>query len=192
MKRQMRSDIAGRGLYQISSYEHRFAAASNPHVNGAKVTVAWAELEPDEGAYAWASIDDEACPWRDAGKRVLISVVTADHRPSGPATPRWVFDASAKGVLCRARDGIKELFPVYWEEVCLEKLARLVASLGERYDTMQGVEMVFVGGGQYAEVMPSINLREPMLAQRSTCTSLPSSTRCWGCSSATPATLLSG
>ena len=161
--KQLRADIEGCGLYQTSDYELRSAAVSSPYVDGAKVTAAWAELEPSEGEYAWDVIEGAARPWWEAGKRVLISVVPAAHRPYGPATPEWVFRAGAGSVMTTSPDGHEGLFPVYWDETYMDKFARLVAALGARYDDMAGVEMVFAGVGQYAEVMVSLNLRDVML-----------------------------
>jgi len=169
--KQLRSDITGHGLYQISWYKctfgERYDTLASPYVDGAKIAAHWAELEPKEGQYDWGPLDEQAERWIGGAKRVMISVVTGDHSAGTSATPQWVFDAGAKSVTCGARDHTsRTVFPVFWNDVYREKYARFVAALGQRYDMMTGVELVQIGVGHYGECMVSVNVRGSVLEEQ--------------------------
>lgn len=163
----LRNDIRGCGLYGVDWLETRYEMAASPYVDGAKLVAHWSRLEPREDACDWRPFDEQAERWRSAGKRVMLSAVTADHAAAGrSATPPWVFDAGAKGVDSVARDGVtRSTFPVFWDEVYLEKYAQFVEAFGRHYDGMEGVEAVQIGVGHYGESMVADQVRNTSLAE---------------------------
>ena len=163
----LRNDIRGCGLYGVDWLDVRYEMAASPHVDGAKLVAHWSRLEPREGEYDWRPFDEHVERWRSLGKRVMLSVVTADHAAAGhSATPQWVFDAGARRVESVAMDGVTRTgFPVFWDEIYLEKYARFVEAFGKHYDRTGGVEAVQIGVGHYGEAMVADQIRDTTLAE---------------------------
>ena len=82
-------------------------------------------------------------------------------------TPQWVFDAGAKYVdepidLYRGTFLLNDIpengtfpvrYPVYWDEIYLEKTEQLVRALGKRYNGRPEVEYVVIGHmGRWGEM----------------------------------------
>ncbi|MDO4571579.1 MAG: beta-galactosidase [Planctomycetia bacterium] len=59
--------------------------------------IPWAYLEPEEGKFNWALLDTPAQRWIAAGKKVAFRFTTSESWLEY-ATPKWVFDAGAKGL----------------------------------------------------------------------------------------------
>lgn len=159
---RLRPDIQGCGVYQTSGYEDDFGALTNPHLDGHKLMKWWSQLEPEEGKYNWSVIEKPMGRWLAAGKRVMLSPITAhSSRVNGlPAqpTPDWVFEAGAKWVLLPS-DGRNPIrVPVFWDPVFLQKYRNFIRALGRQFDDRKGVEIVYCGAGVFGETIISTEL----------------------------------
>ena len=131
----------------------------------------WSALEPEEGHYLWEHPDWEGCfrSWVDAGFKVGLQIRGMDTLGTfyNEGTPQWVFDAGARFVdepidLYRGTFLLNDIpengtfpvrYPVYWDEIYLEKVEQLVRALGKRYNGRPEVEYVVIGHmGRWGEM----------------------------------------
>jgi hypothetical protein len=160
---RLRPDIQGCGVYQTSGYGDELGAVTNPHLDGHKLMKWWSQLEPEEGKYNWSAIEGPMSRWLAAGKRVMLSPITAHSGPvkglPAQATPDWVFKAGAKWVplpLKGSKDSVR--VPVYWDPIYLEKYRNFIRALGKRFDDRKGIEVVYCGTGVFGETIVSTEL----------------------------------
>lgn len=104
----------------------------------------WASVEPVEGQFQWEAIDRALAAWAAAGRQFAFGVMCASTHSSAAnpyVTPKWVFDAGAKSIeidldpkeSTTGTPGHK-IAPVFDDPVFLERLRKLIAALGARYD----------------------------------------------------------
>lgn len=117
-----------------------------PMMDHSYLRLAWGYLEPEEGKYNWEIIDRIIDPWVAAGKRVSFRISCKETSPQldGYATPKWVFDAGAKGQMI---NGCME--PDYGDPIFLEKLENFHRVFAERYDSRE--EVIYVDIGSYGD-----------------------------------------
>ena len=135
------------------------------------IDISWSQLEPREGEYLWDQPEWEGCfkSWMDAGFKVLLKVRGMDTLGTfyNQGTPQWVFDAGAHYVdedISAYRNtfllnNIPEneqkpiRYPVYWDDVYLEKVSGLLRAMGERYSGNPMVESVAIAHmGRWGEM----------------------------------------
>ena len=135
------------------------------------VDVSWSQLEPREGEYLWEQPEWEGCfrSWMDAGYKVLLKVRGMDTLGTfyNQGTPQWVFDAGARFVDEDIRfyrntfllNDIPEneqkpiRYPVYWDEIYLEKVQKLLQAMGKRYNGNPQIESVAISHmGRWGEM----------------------------------------
>lgn len=131
----------------------------------------WSALEPEEGHYLWEHPDWEGCfrSWIEAGFKVGLQIRAMDTLGTfyNEGTPQWVFNAGAKYIdepidLYRGTFLLNNIpenttapvrYPVYWDEVYLEKTEQLIRAMGRRYNGRPEVEYVVVGHmGRWGEM----------------------------------------
>lgn len=110
--------------------------------------IAWSFLEPEEGKFNWSILDTPAQRWISKGKKVALRI-TCCETPLPWATPKWVYDAGAKGYFFTPGQGVKEdgthWEPAYDDPVFLEKLDHFLSKLAEKYSN--NVEVAFIDIG---------------------------------------------
>lgn len=110
--------------------------------------LAWSFLEPEEGKYNWAILDTPAQRWISKGKKIALRI-TCSETPVPWATPKWVYDAGAKGNFFIPLEGIKEngthWEPEYDDPIFLEKLDKFLEVLAKRYDGNPDVAFIDIG-----------------------------------------------
>lgn len=131
----------------------------------------WCALEPEEGRYLWEHPDWEGCfrSWINAGFKVALQIRGMDTLGTcyQEGVPQWVFDAGA-AFIDEPIDAYRGTFllnnipehgnapvryPVYWDEIYLEKTEQLVRAMGRRYNGNPNVEYVVVGHmGRWGEM----------------------------------------
>ncbi len=108
----------------------------------------WSYLEPEEGVFNWAIVDTPAQRWIARGKQVAFRFTTSENWLEY-ATPKWVFDAGAKGVRYTWTEGEKEdgkcVDPEFDDPIYLEKLENFLAAAGKRYNGNPHVAFIDVG-----------------------------------------------
>lgn len=67
-----------------------------PNLHHLFLRFAWGFLEPEEGKFNWALIDDQVEKWWKKGVKISLSI-TAQETGKQYATPQWVVEAGAKG-----------------------------------------------------------------------------------------------
>lgn len=114
--------------------------------------IPWAYLEPDEGVYNWAALDTPAQRWIARGGQVAFRITTSESWLEY-ATPKWVFDAGAKGVRYNygwGRTGGPDpkgrlVDPDFADPVYLDRLERFLKAFAARYDGRREVAFVDIG-----------------------------------------------
>jgi hypothetical protein len=96
----------------------------------------WAELEPEEGRYNFALVDEVIAQAKKKGETLAMRIVAEFE--SG--TPRWLLDKGIASV--NESDGI---FPDYNNPIFLEYHERLLRAFGERYAGSADIDHVDIG-----------------------------------------------
>lgn len=134
-------------------------------------SLAWSVLEPEEGKFLWEHPDWEGCinSWIDAGFKVSLQIRGMDTWGTlyNDGVPQWVFDAGAKYIdepmelyrngftlnFLADASGKPVRYPVYWDEIYLDKVRHLVDAMGERYNGRSEVVSVSIGHmGRWGEM----------------------------------------
>ena len=125
--------------------------ASIPNMHHLFLRFAWSFLEPEEGKFNWALIDDIVGKWYPRGVKVSLSI-TCNETGIKYATPKWVFDAGAKGSIVKARWGDEIVEPQIDDPVFMEKLENLHRAIAARYDGKPFiVDMTLASIGNWGE-----------------------------------------
>lgn len=129
-------------------------AATRYPVSTAYMRFNWEELEPAEGKPDWRPLDAAIAAWRKRGARVAFRIMTANAHSRGYYTsPKWLFDLGCRSFeYLRGGDDptsggarIPRIEPDYSDPLYLEKHARFLRRLGERYDRSGAVEFLDIG-----------------------------------------------
>ena len=130
-----------------------------PGMDHLYIRLAWAYLEPREGQFNWAVIDDLIDKWTAHGLgisfRISCKETSTDRLEQQFATPKWVMEAGAKGGFYRSgkavgTDGPWE--PDFDDPVYLEKLEHFLAAFAARYDGRPWLRYVDIGSiGDWGE-----------------------------------------
>lgn len=117
----------------------------------------WCYLEPEEGVYRWDLIDSWSQPWIQKGKKIAFRIIASE--PRFPyATPKWVRDAGAKGLVYPwnktdlGSTGTMLWEPKFDDPIFLQKLEQFLAAFARRYNGNPNVAFIDVGSfGIYGE-----------------------------------------
>jgi len=122
-----------------------------PCFNHIYLRLGWCYLEPEEGQYRWDILDDVIKRWWAQGRRVTLRITCKETGDQTYATPKWVFEAGAKGELV-GMYGSECFEPDYGDPIFLEKLGNFINALGARYDGAPFLEFIDVGSfGEWGE-----------------------------------------
>ena len=111
-----------------------------PGMNHVYVRLAWSYLEPKEGQFDWAVIDQIIEKWTAHGLGIVFRIcckeTSTDRVEQQYATPRWVKEAGAQGGHYRSGEAVAPegpWEPVWDDPIFLEKLERFLATFAARY-----------------------------------------------------------
>lgn len=76
---------------------------------------------------------------------VALSYNDTDKQQSD--TPKWVFDAGAKALPYKDRDGKTHLMPIFWDSTYLASWSNFIAALGAKYDKDPNIHSIGITGG---------------------------------------------
>lgn len=132
----------------------------------------WAYIEPEEGVFNWAIVDTPAQRWIDKGKKVAFRFTTSENWMEY-ATPKWVFDAGAKGERYQWGKGVTpdgpNVDPVFDDPIYLEKLSHFLEAAGKRYANNPNVAFIDVGTyGMWGEGHSSLGVFKEQTFSRMT------------------------
>ena len=105
--------------------------------------LAWSHLEPEEGKFNWAILDEPIRRYGAAGKTFAFRFTVFEGDPK-EGTPAWVRQAGAKGTLVKTY-GVESWEPDYDDPVFQAKLQAFLQAAGTRYDGNPGLAFVDVG-----------------------------------------------
>lgn len=123
-----------------------------PNSHGSPVR--WMDLEPSNGTFNWAPLDNILAQANTAGKKVVPRIyVNADG--FFQATPTWFFalpGAQFYQTSFSAGNGIK--LPIPWDTVFRTEFGQFLTAFGARYNGDARVEFIqsTAGGGLYGEI----------------------------------------
>jgi hypothetical protein len=142
----------GMSVYEFAAVNPT-ADAADALLQGAVLDFTWSQLEPERGRYNWSAVVAEMRPWVEAGKGVILRVVTSGEsgwNPSeGEATPAWVYQEGVPHVT--EADG--SVIPVYWNRRFLQLYALFIHALGARFGGNLAIRMVEMGIGMGGETI---------------------------------------
>ena len=119
-----------------------------PGCSACYLRIPWAYLEPEEGVYNWAALDTPAQRWIERGGQIAFRI-TCSESWLEYATPKWVFDAGAKGVRWTWGKGPDEkgklVDPEFADPIFLEKLENFLKAFASRYDGRPEVAFMDIG-----------------------------------------------
>ena len=131
-----------------STIEPGDAMAWFPGCSVCYLRIPWAYLEPEEGVYNWSALDTPAQRWIERGGQIAFCITCSENWLEY-ATPKWVFDAGAKGIRWTwgkgpCADG-KLVDPDFADPVFLEKLEKFLKAFARRYDGRPEVAFMDIG-----------------------------------------------
>lgn len=133
-----------------------------PGMDHLYLRLAWSFLEPEEGKYNWALIDNIINEYVPEGYGISFSITSKEtgkypivvgQQKNGVqyATPVWVEKAGAKGVVTEA-EGARSWSPQWDDPVYLEKLDNFHRAFAQKYDGKPWVRYVDIGSiGEWGE-----------------------------------------
>lgn len=143
-----------------------------PGMDHLYLRLAWSFLEPEEGVYNWELIDDIVSQYVPKGLGISFSItsketgrfpVVVGQQKKGVqyATPFWVEEAGAKGVVTE-NDGVRSWSPVWDDPVYLQKLDAFHQAFASKYDGKPWVRYVDVASiGEWGEGHTSFSTKIP-------------------------------
>ncbi len=112
------------------------SVASKPFVAGILVRTTWELLEPAEGAYNWALIDEQITAANYYGKKIALGI------GCGVGIPHWVFDAGARMLVTSVP--FVDTIAVPWDTIFLGKWTTMIEALGQRYRGDTTITLVYM------------------------------------------------
>lgn len=123
---------------------------SFPGMNHLYIRLAWSYLEPEEGKFNWALIDEVTDKWTAKGYSISFCI-TAKETGISHATPEWVKNAGAKGAYYPIW-GVNAWEPDYGDHIFLAKLDNFHRAFAARYARKPWLEYVHIGSyGDWGE-----------------------------------------
>jgi hypothetical protein len=124
-----------------------------PGLHHLYLRLAWGYLEPAEGSFHWALIDELVERWAPRGFRFAVRVTCKEtSADQAYATPKWVRDGGVPGTEIPCAAGGFTWEPDYGHPIFLEKLENFHRAFAERYDGKPWLAYVDIGSyGDWGE-----------------------------------------
>ena len=117
--------------------------------------VLWKEIEPEEGAYDFTSLEERnlLSRWREEGKHVVLRFIC--DKPSEEVhmdIPQWLYDKTGDGTFYAYDETHQGYSPDYNNPVFIEAHRKVIAALGEHFGRDTFVSYVELGSlGHWGE-----------------------------------------
>lgn len=108
-----------------------------PYVKGALIRVRWSEIEPAQGQYNFARIEQKLKLIKAANKNWSLAVI------AGRDVPEWLLDQTNERMAIQFRGNPYQIIP-FWSRVYQIHAARLAQALAERYGDDPSLALVYV------------------------------------------------
>jgi hypothetical protein len=133
-------------LFGIEAGFDRAHAWHDSFVSGVAVRVKWSTVEPAQGTYSWAYLNDAVATAQSSGKKVAISVI------AGCFSPTWVYNQANQILTFTGRDaGDGTSMPAPWDANYLAAWTKFISNLGARYGGVPAVAYFTATGLGHAE-----------------------------------------
>jgi len=112
----------------------------NPVIDGLRIQVKWADIQPDSDTqYDWSSIDEQVANAQAYQKQLGLSLVILS------AAPQWLTDTPGVSIYwAPSQTGPSTPFVLPWDPVVQAKVISFVTELCQRYDGV--VDYIVMGG----------------------------------------------
>jgi Beta-galactosidase len=120
-----------RGVFSLQAAGQPVAGEvlADPSVDGISIRQKWRDLETSKGVYDWTFIDSEVARARQAGKKVLLRIVS-----EGKSTPSWVYNEGVQLFRFagngRFRPAARESFAIFWDPTYLAAKKAMIEAAG--------------------------------------------------------------
>ncbi|HEX9035396.1 MAG TPA: beta-galactosidase [Ktedonobacterales bacterium] len=138
-----------KGIFQFTGTP----MVDNPDLTGGVVIHYWSELEPEEGQFNWAPLDQDIALWVSHGKKVVVRIPFSSSFHNKNATPQWVYNLGVRSVT--EVDGA--IHPQYWNPIFLAKLHDFISAFGARYDGNPNLVFIDAAVGNDGETIVDNN-----------------------------------
>lgn len=150
-----------KGIFQFTGTPQ----VDNAALSGGVVIQYWSEIEPAEGQFNWAPLDQDIAQWTSHGKKVVVRIpFSSSFDPTHSATPQWVYNLGVPSVT--EVDG--SIHPQYWNPTFLAKLHDFIAAFGARYDGNPNIVYVNAAVGNDGETIVDANGAHSHTSQNTT------------------------
>jgi hypothetical protein len=141
----------GHGVLEFGSWAGS-PTGDNPQALGLNILYEWRQLEPREGEYNWAPLDEALNNAAAKAMRIAPRVYT-NLGDFGQGTPDWVFAAGAASYYAEPGASIRQ--PVPMDPVFTAKFGRFLEAFGDRYDGHPQIEFIQTNAamGTYGEMV---------------------------------------
>ncbi len=140
----------GKGFVKYYDYDAQYASVFTTKY----IRYDWSDIQPQEGVYNWAWIDNEIAECKLNGKKFAFGIMSANTNRSintpdkgKYVTPKWVFDAGAAKRIINATywetgQTIKQIIPIWTDAIFLAKLKSFINALGKRYNGNKDIAFI--------------------------------------------------
>lgn len=126
--------------------------ASVPGLSQIYIRLPWVYFEPSEGNYDWHLIDDVVNRFQPLGYRFGFRITVKETSPQvAPyATPQWVRDAGAQGVMLQK--SVPQWEPNFGDPIFLEKFEAFQIAFAAKYGNQPWLDYIDIGSiGDWGE-----------------------------------------
>jgi hypothetical protein len=140
-------------LEQLQDANYINHLLSEEQINGLSCTLPWKIIQPQEDKFDWQILDNLLSDCTKHDKQLIFRVSTCGSERQGMMhdatcdTPDWVFQAGAKSIGYKDKDGKEHKMPIFWDGTYLAKWSNFINELGKRYDKHAGIQSVGITGG---------------------------------------------
>ncbi|HEY2714208.1 MAG TPA: beta-galactosidase [Chthoniobacterales bacterium] len=136
----------------------------NPNVDGFRLRISWASIQPDNGdEYDWENLDNAIAAVTAHGKKLCIAIA------AGLWTPDWVYTSApvVYKYAMQEKDPVTRLSlgnqPLPWDTAYQAKWKKFLAAFGARYDSNPALSYVVIGGFMEQFNMYIANIQEDIV-----------------------------
>jgi Beta-galactosidase len=121
-----------RGVFSLEKAGEPAAPSvlADPSVDGVSIRQRWRDLERSKGVYDWTFLDSEVARAEQAGKKVLLRILS-----EGVSTPPWVFNEGVQVFQFESQNPYlprkREKFAIFWDPIYLAEKKAMIEAAGK-------------------------------------------------------------
>ncbi len=134
------------GLFQYAVWRSNDRIVPATYVDGFVAYLHWNTLEREPGKIDVEAVLRICARAREAGKRFILRIVTAEH------TPTWLYKMGVPHVYEKIDNQLRTV-PLYWNPIYLQRLDSLVEKIAQNLDGDPTLAAVQIGIATYGEML---------------------------------------